>query len=187
MPHPRLTRRQLVTASLIAAAGVPAWWRPRAALASEPAGLPHRIELANTHTGECVSVVYHDGRELVPGAIAQLEHVLRDHRANEMHSIDPVLYDLLTAVALEANCDARFEVISGYRSPVTNARLAAAGAGVSTRSLHLVGRAIDVRLKGAPCTRVRDIALALARGGVGFYRNSDFVHLDTGRVRSWQG
>jgi uncharacterized protein YcbK (DUF882 family) len=93
----------------------------------------------------------------------------------------------MAAVALAAGRDARFEVISGYRSSGTNARLAAASAGVARRSLHMDGRAIDVRLKGASCASVRDIALALARGGVGFYRQSDFVHLDTGRVRSWQG
>lgn len=187
MSHPCLTRRQLLAASLAAAMAAPALLRPRAALAAESGGPPRWIELVNSHTGESISVAYHDGRGLVPGAIAKLEHVLRDHRANEEHSIDSGLYDQLTAVALKAHCDARFEVISGYRSPGTNARLASAGAGVAKRSLHMDGRAIDVRLKGATCASVRDIALALACGGVGFYRKSDFVHLDTGRVRSWQG
>lgn len=186
MSNPFWTRRRLLAASL-AATGAAVLARPRAVLAAGIADAPRWIELLNTHTGESLSVAWHDGRDLVPGALAKLAHLLRDHRANEQHTIDPGLYEQMTAVALAAGRDARFEVISGYRSSGTNARLAAASAGVARRSLHMDGRAIDVRLKGASCARVRDIALALARGGVGFYRQSDFVHLDTGRVRSWQG
>ena len=181
MSNPFWTRRRLLATSL-AATGAAVLARPRVALGAATADAPRWIELLNTHTGESLSLAWHDGRDLVPGALAKLEHLLRDHRANEQHAIDPGLYEQMTAVALAAGRDARFEVISGYRSSGTNARLAAASAGVARRSLQ-----IDVRLKGATCTRVRDIALALACGGVGFYRKSDFVHLDTGRVRSWQG
>lgn len=181
------SRRRVLAATLAAAVAAPSLLRSRAVQAAEMIGPQRWIELFNTHTGETVSVAYHDGRRLVASAVAQLERVLRDHRANEEHPIDSGLYDQLSAVALQAGRDARFEVISGYRSPHSNARLAAAGSGVAKRSLHMQGRAIDVRLKGASCTSVRDIALAMARGGVGFYRKSNFVHLDTGRVRSWQG
>lgn len=181
------SRRRLLIASLATAATAPALLRSRKATAAEVLAAPRWLELVNTHTGESVRVAYHDGSQLVPGALAQLEHVLRDHRSDEQHSIDTGLYDQLAAVARQARCDARFEVISGYRSPGTNARLADASSGVARRSLHMDGRAIDIRLKGARCASVRDIALAMACGGVGFYRKSDFVHLDTGRVRSWQG
>lgn len=187
MPPRFLTRRRLLGASLAAAAAVPALLRPGAALAAEMIGPQRWIELANTHTGETVSVAWHDGLRPVAAALARLEHLLRDHRSNEQHPIDPGLYAQLTAVAEAAGRDARFDVISGYRSPATNAKLAAASSGVARRSLHMDGRAIDIRLKGASCASVRDLALAMARGGVGFYRKSDFVHLDTGRVRSWQG
>lgn len=186
MSHPNWTRRRILAATLTMATAV-ALVRPRVGLAAGAPGEPRWIELLNTHTGESAALVWHDGSGLVPTALARLEHLLRDHRANEQHPIDPALYDQLAAVALAARRDARFEVISGYRSPGTNARLAVAGSGVARRSLHMDGRAIDIRLKGAACSRVRDVALALARGGVGFYRKSDFVHLDTGRVRSWQG
>lgn len=181
------SRRRVLAATLATAVAAPAILRPRATLAAEMIGPQRWLELYNTHTGETVSVAYHDGRRLVASAVAQLERVLRDHRADEEHAIDPDLYDQLSSVAIEAGRDARFEVISGYRSPHSNAKLAAAGSGVAKRSLHMEGRAIDVRLKGANCASVRDIALAMARGGVGFYRKSNFVHLDTGRVRSWQG
>lgn len=187
MPDLVVTRRRLLAASLATAVAAPALLRPRVAAAAEMIGPQRWIELTNTHTGETLSVAYHDGRRFVATALAKLEHLLRDHRANEQHPIDPDLYDQLSAVALAARRDARFEVISGYRSPHTNARLAAAGSGVAKRSLHMDGRAIDMRLKGASCASVRDIALAMARGGVGFYRKSNFVHIDTGRVRSWQG
>ena len=186
MSNPFWTRRRPLAASL-AATRAAVLARPRVALGAATADAPRWIELLNTHTGESLSLAWHDGRDLVPGALAKLEHLLRDHRANEQHALDPGLYEQMTAVAVAAGRDARFEVISGYRSAGTSARLAAASAGVARRSLHMDGRAIDVRLKGASCSRVRDIALALACGGVGFYRKSDFVHLDTGRGRSWQG
>jgi uncharacterized protein YcbK (DUF882 family) len=97
------------------------------------------------------------------------------------------LFDQLADLAAAAGVEPRYEIISGYRSPQTNDRLAAASGGVAKRSLHMQGRAIDVRLKGVSCARLRDLALVAGRGGVGYYRSSDFVHLDTGRVRAWAG
>ncbi|HLE65999.1 MAG TPA: DUF882 domain-containing protein, partial [Burkholderiales bacterium] len=108
----------------------------------------------------------------------------RDFRTGETHPIDPRLLDTLNVLC--ALCGGGvFEVISGYRSPKTNAMLRGAGGGVAEHSLHVEGRAIDLRLTGFRTARLRDAAIALGRGGVGYYPKSDFVHLDTGRVRNW--
>ncbi|MEZ5515168.1 MAG: DUF882 domain-containing protein [Steroidobacteraceae bacterium] len=155
---------------------------------SAPRGVAERwLELVNTHTGETAAVAYRAATGLVTESLGALARLLRDHRNGEQHPIDPLLYDQLADLADAAKAAPRFEVISGYRSPATNARLAANSSGVATRSLHLEGRAIDVRLKRVSSADLRDLALAAGRGGVGYYRRSDFVHLDTGRVRSWAG
>ena len=145
------------------------------------------LELHNTHTGESLQLVYRRGDEYDAAAIARLRNILRDHRNGETHDIDLALYDQLCDLALAARCDPRFEIISGYRSPESNAKMAAASRGVAKRSLHMQGRAIDMRLKGCSCATLRDLALAAGRGGVGYYRSSDFVHVDTGRFRTWAG
>jgi len=146
------------------------------------------IELHNTHTNETVSVVYRRGDEFQPLAIESLRHVMRDHRNNTFHDIDVALYDQLFALALAAKCDPRFEIISGYRSPESNAAMSSRpGSGVARHSLHMEGRAIDVRMHQCSCSKLRDLALVAARGGVGYYRSSDFVHIDTGRFRTWNG
>ena len=95
--------------------------------------------------------------------------------------------DLLADLAEMAGVDPRFQIISGYRSPETNAALHERSAGVAVKSMHLEGRAIDVRLHGVSCARLGELARTVQRGGVGYYRSSDFVHIDTGRIRSWQG
>lgn len=145
------------------------------------------LELFNTHTAESLQVAYRSAEGLVAPAIERLQWLLRDHRSGEAAHIDIALYDQLAALAAAAGVEPRFEIISGYRSPRTNASLRAAGRGVATRSLHMQGRAIDVRLRGVKTSALRDLAVAAGRGGVGFYRGSDFVHLDTGRVRQWAG
>ena len=145
------------------------------------------LELFNTHTSEAVSLAYRDAKGFVAPALGKLHWILRDHRANEAAPMDPLLFDQLADLAEAAGVEPRYEIISGYRSPRTNAKLAGAGRGVARRSLHMEGRAIDVRLKGVSCADLRDLALSAARGGVGYYRSSDFVHLDTGRVRAWAG
>ena len=145
------------------------------------------IELLNTHTNETALVVFRRGIEYDAAAVATLRNVLRDHRNDESHDIDVRLYDQLHALALAARCDARFEVISGYRSPASNAQMSTPGSGVAKRSLHMEGRAIDVRLHKCPCADLRDLALAAAQGGVGYYKRSDFVHIDTGAFRTWIG
>ncbi|HET7811526.1 MAG TPA: DUF882 domain-containing protein [Steroidobacteraceae bacterium] len=160
----------------------------RGATVSETPAVERAIELYNTHTSETVSVVYRRGTEYVTRAIDSLRNLMRDHRNDAVHDIDVGLYDQLFELALAAGHDARFQVISGYRSAQSNAQMAARpGSGVAKHSLHIEGRAIDVRLHGCSCSDLRDLALTAARGGVGYYRRSDFVHLDTGRFRTWNG
>jgi uncharacterized protein YcbK (DUF882 family) len=144
------------------------------------------LELTNLHTGEKLTVTFHDEHDMEPGKAAALRHLLRDYRVNEEHEMDFGLYMQLTDLAREAGVPARYEVISGYRSPGTNAKLRANGHNVAEHSQHMQGRAIDVRLSDCPLPRLRDLALAAKRGGVGYYPRSNFVHIDTGRVRSWQ-
>jgi uncharacterized protein YcbK (DUF882 family) len=185
-----LTRRQL----LVRGATFVSVFALRGAFAesSSPSSIPlteRWLELTNTHTGEVVKATFRDASGYVQDALAQLEHVLRDHRTNQRQTMDPALYDLLSDLALTANREPRYEIISGYRSPETNAQLRSrsSNSGVSERSLHMQGRAIDVRLKGLSSAQLRDLALAARRGGVGYYEKSNFVHLDTGRVRTWVG
>ncbi len=146
---------------------------------------PRTLALRHAHTGESVAVAYAAGDAYVPQALARLAWLLRDFRTGAVHPIDPSLFDQLHAVAAATGSRAAFEVISGYRSPATNAALQRRGRGVATGSLHLQGRAIDVRLDDVPLADLRDAALDLRAGGVGFYPQSRFVHLDTGRVRRW--
>jgi uncharacterized protein YcbK (DUF882 family) len=146
-----------------------------------------RVTLKNLHTPETLTVVFRRDGEYVPDALAKIEVILRDYRTGEQHPIDPPLLDYLYEVAQIAGVDPVFSVISGYRSPKTNAMLHERSSGVASRSLHMEGRAIDVRLAGIDCADLADKALGMKRGGVGYYRASDFVHLDTGRFRSWRG
>ncbi len=171
-----------------AALAVPALWvaGARRSWADE---LPatRQLSLVNTHTGESLDACYFEAGEYVPAALDQLTHLLRDHRSGDAHPIDPQLFDVLFHVASRNDRDPHFEVISGYRSPASNAKLRANSSGVAEHSLHMDGKAIDVRLTGVDCARVRDVALSMACGGVGYYARSNFVHLDTGRVRAWSG
>lgn len=166
---------------------------PVAALSATRAGAltdvpqTRSLELLGTHTGERLAVEYFAAGEYRDEALEALGRLLRDHRTGETAAIDRRLFDLLHELAARAGREPRFEVISGYRSAQTNAMLNARSAGVSTRSLHMEGRAVDVRLVGFATARLRDLALAAATGGVGYYRAEDFVHLDTGRIRSWTG
>ncbi len=151
-------------------------------------GLERRsITLVNTHTGERLTTDYSVGGSYRPQSLAELGWLLRDHRTGEAASMDCRLYDLLHELAALAGCEPCYEVISGYRSPRTNAALHARSGGVASHSLHMDGRAIDVRLTGCATDQLRDLALDVQHGGVGYYRKSDFLHLDTGRVRSWAG
>lgn len=148
---------------------------------------PKRIALLNLHTDERLDIEYSRDGAYMPAALSAIEVLLRDFRTGERHSIDPGLMDYLVQVARTAGVDPKFSVISGYRSAQTNARLHERSAGVARHSLHIEGRAIDVRMAGIGCADLAAHALGLQRGGVGYYRASDFVHLDTGVFRTWRG
>lgn len=143
------------------------------------------LAFVHLHTGEQLSLVYRDEAGYRADALARLDVLLRDFRTERVHPIDPALFDVLHALHAATGSREPYRVISGYRSPATNQALRAHGDGVAAGSLHLVGRAIDVRLPDVPTARLRDAGIAAARGGVGYYAASDFVHLDTGRVRRW--
>jgi uncharacterized protein YcbK (DUF882 family) len=146
-----------------------------------------RITLKNLHTGEELDSEFFRGGDYVADSFAAIQVLLRDFRNDEQHAIDPKLIDYLFDVAQHLGVDPVFSVISGYRSPRTNALLRERSSGVARRSMHLEGRAIDVRIAGVDCARLAGSALDLIRGGVGYYRASDFVHLDTGAFRTWKG
>lgn len=145
-----------------------------------------RLRLYHTHTGERLDVVYRVGEQYLPGALAQLDRFLRDHRTGEIHHFDPKLFDVLADLTQAAgNPGAEIHVICGYRTPWSNEYLRTHTSGVSQHSLHMQGEAIDIRLPGMKTSAVRKSALALGRGGVGYYPNSNFIHVDVGRVRRW--
>ena len=144
------------------------------------------LALAHTHTREQIELVYAVDETYVPGALGSLNRFLRDHYTGDIGRIDPQLFDLLHRLRQTLGSTGAFEVISGYRCPATNLNLRQTrGGGVASHSLHMEGRAIDVRLPGVALADLRDAALSLRAGGVGFYSRSQFVHLDTGRLRSW--
>jgi uncharacterized protein YcbK (DUF882 family) len=146
-----------------------------------------QLTLKSLHTPDTLTVTFRSGGAYVPEALEKIEAILRDYRTGERHPIDPPLLDYLYDVARIAQVDPVFSIISGYRSPKTNAMLHERSSEVSSHSLHMEGRAIDVRLAGVDCAELADKALGMKRGGVGYYRQSDFVHLDTGRFRTWRG
>ena len=146
------------------------------------------LMLDHTHTRERIDLVYASGEQYLPQALGSLNHFLRDHYSGEVGQIDPQLFDLLHNVrqVLGSGVPLSYQIISGYRGPLTNARLRATrGGGVAKHSLHLEGKAIDIRLPGVPLAELRDAALSLKAGGVGYYPRDQFVHIDTGRVRTW--
>lgn len=143
------------------------------------------LSFYHTHTGERLKLTYFSDGRYQEEALMELNHYLRDFRTNEMHAIDAGLFDILHAAKNACDSNGTFEVISGYRSPQTNNQLRRQGRGVAQRSLHLEGRAIDVRLTGVRTSDLKKAAASLRRGGVGYYARSDFIHIDTGRVRFW--
>ena len=165
-----------VGAALVAVAPAAAWARGSGC---------RSLSFVHTHTGETLSCVYYQRDGYDAATLARVNHFLRDFRTDEVHAIDPGVLDILFAVRSRTGRDDPFHVISGYRSPRTNAYLRSRSSGVAKHSLHMEGRAIDIRLPGFPTRRLRDIGLAMRCGGVGYYPASDFVHLDTGRVRAW--
>ena len=143
------------------------------------------VSFNNLHTGERANIEYWADGRYEPGALAEVNHVLRDWRNNEVHAIDPRLLDLLHTINAKLETGEPFEVISGYRSPATNAMLHAESSGVASKSLHMKGMAIDIRVPGRALSVLHETAVALRVGGVGYYPSPDFVHVDVGRVRYW--
>jgi uncharacterized protein YcbK (DUF882 family) len=180
-PHKPVSRRHFL--GIASTAG---------ALAATCAALPvlaaterRSLSFLHTHTGESLHVEYFRDGVYQIDALASINHVLRDFRTGDVHAIDPLLLDLLNDLSLRAGVDAPYEVISAYRSPATNAMLRSTSDGVAEHSQHMLGKAIDIRLRGVPTEQLAAMARLLARGGVGFYAASDFVHVDTGPVRTW--
>jgi uncharacterized protein YcbK (DUF882 family) len=146
----------------------------------------HFLRLYNTHTAERIDMVYRRGDEYIPDALAKLDNFLRDHRTGDMRHFDPRLYDILSDLtASVGHPGGEIEIVCGYRTASTNESLRARTAGVAKNSLHIQAEAIDLRMPGIETLKLRKAALALGRGGVGYYPHSDFIHVDTGRVRQW--
>jgi uncharacterized protein YcbK (DUF882 family) len=159
---------------------------PAASPGSPPVLREYRLRLHHTHTGERIDVVYRRGDSYVPAALAQLSRHLRDHVSGEIMDIDPSLFDLLADLAdLAGRPGETIEVICGYRSKATNDWLRQHSSGIASQSLHMQGLAIDIRMPGVKTSALRDAALSLQRGGVGYYPDSDFIHVDVGPVRHW--
>jgi uncharacterized protein YcbK (DUF882 family) len=146
---------------------------------------PRSLSLLNLHTGERLKATYFEGGQYVSDTLAAVNQVLRDFRTGDVHPIAPGLLDLVNALQARLDTTETVHVISGYRSPHTNEMLHERSSGVASHSLHMVGEAMDIRIPGVQLTHLRDAALGLRRGGVGYYAASDFVHVDVGRVRRW--
>jgi uncharacterized protein YcbK (DUF882 family) len=158
----------------------------RGALAALPQTGTRTLAFVNTHTNEKIMAAYWRDGAYDRGALRDINHVLRDHRSNEVADMDPHLLDLLVELHRRTGSRKAYQIISGYRSPKTNAMLASAsGGGVAKRSLHMEAKAVDIRLYDVKLKDLREAALGMKAGGVGYYPKSDFVHVDTGRVRFW--
>lgn len=174
-------RRQVLrlgVAGLAGALSTPALARLR------PAG-ERDLAFYNLHTGEKLHTTYWAGGEWNPDGLREIDTILRDFRTGEITTVDRDLLDVLYRLSRNVGSRKPFHVISGYRSPKTNATLASQSNGVAKRSLHMRGKAIDVRLPDVPLAELRRAAVAMKAGGVGYYPKSDFIHIDTGRVRYW--
>lgn len=143
------------------------------------------LKFFHTHTGQSLEVTYYQNGIYLLEPMEELRDFLADWRNGEKKEIDPKLMDILWKIQQKTGNTNTFEVVSAYRSPGTNQYLRSKSKGVARNSQHIVGKAIDVRLRGLDTSKLRDIALELELGGVGFYAKNDFVHVDTGRVRRW--
>jgi uncharacterized protein YcbK (DUF882 family) len=190
-PIPVFDRRSFLRQSVSSVAALTLFSRfagaePLMEASPELSALPERsLSFHNLHTNEHLRAVYWKTGEYLASSLAEINRVLRDHRTDEEHEIDSGLLDLLCGLRLRLDTTQPLQIISGYRSPATNAMLKAQSEGVATRSLHMEGRAVDIRIPGRNLSLVRKAALAMKAGGVGYYSDSNFVHVDVGRVRSW--
>ncbi len=176
-----MNRRQFLTKSGLTIAAL-ILQPPSLGLAVTPT---RALSLYNTHTREKLDITYSWSRQYNQEALGEINHFLRDFRTGEVHPIDPHLLDILHSIRQTFGNQGTFEIISGYRSPKTNKQLRNNSTAVAKRSLHMQGKAIDLRLSGINTKKLQQCALQMQCGGVGYYPKSDFVHLDTGRVRFW--
>lgn len=146
---------------------------------------PRALAMNNLNTGEILETCYFDGKRYINDELQRLNEFCRDHRRNEVHPMDRRLFDQISQIQKLIGTEAEVIVISGYRSPATNASLRNGSSRVAKKSMHMEGKAIDFRLDGVKLSTVRDAALSLKAGGVGYYPGSNFVHIDTGAVRPW--
>lgn len=155
---------------------------------AKPKSHDRYVAFYNQHTGESFEGLYRYGDQYIGASLHEINRVMRDFRTNEVHEIDPRLVDIMFNLQQgiwHKGGKGAYEIISGYRSPKTNAMLRSKGEGVAKNSYHLKGQAVDLRMKSFPTREIQKVALDLQAGGVGYYRSSDFVHVDTGPVRSW--
>ena len=144
-----------------------------------------KLAFLNLHTGERIRSTYWAEGNYIPEELQAIENILRDHRTGELHAIDTGLLDLLQLLHDQIGAHKEFHIISAYRSPKTNEMLASRSNSVVKKSLHMQGKAIDIRLPECSLSNLRNVALSLKSGGVGYYPKSNFIHIDTGRVRFW--
>lgn len=178
-----ISRRSFVQGGLCAAAGL---FFINTGIANAAVSKSHRtLSFFNTHTGEKLRATYWENGRYVPEALTSINNVLRDFRTNDVFPIDRKLLDVLAVLHQRTGSGKPFDVISGYRSPKTNAALHSRSNGVASRSLHMDGKAIDIRLSDTTLSKLRTTAIDMQQGGVGYYASSNFVHVDVGRVRKW--
>ncbi len=183
LPHSNASRRFLALVGLIGILVAPT---PAVSDAGAAAGGPYHLRFYHLHTGERLDVVYRNAGGYDPAALTRVDRVLRDWRRDDVHPYDPRVLDLLhDLLASLGRPDAEIDVICGYRAPATNESLRQGGHDVARHSMHMQAMAIDIRVPGVPTAELRDAALRLNRGGVGYYAANDFVHVDVGRVRRW--
>lgn len=175
----RVNRREFLSTAVTTLAVAAGPWR------TADASTGRALQFDHLHTGERLTVEYFNRGEYLPDGLAAVNHLLRDFRTGDEHLIDPSLLDVLYDVRRTTGSGQPFQIISGYRSPATNAALRRRSEGVAAGSLHMKGQAIDVRLGDVPLTKLHASARARRAGGVGYYPASNFVHIDTGRVRYW--
>lgn len=187
LKHPQgrhgVSRRGFLTRVGVAAAG--AMLLPSTEAFAKAISRERRLTLYNTHTSEELSFVCCPQQNYDRRLLTRFNYFLRDHHSDQVRNMDPALLDLLYAVSVLTRSNGEFNIISGYRSPETNAMLRKVSHGVAEHSLHIQGKAIDLRTEDVSTRTLRTAALALEQGGVGYYRASDFIHMDTGDVRSW--
>lgn len=177
-----ITRRSFLRYALGTSAAVA---MPASYAGIMPSPVVKDLTLHNLHTEEKISLSYFEQGKYITDALSDISYLLRDHRTGDVLAMDPGLIDLLYDLKGVLGTEKPLQVISGYRSPKTNAHLQSKSKGVATKSLHMQGKAIDICIEGIGTKDIQKAALSLARGGVGYYPRSNFVHIDTGRVRAW--